>query len=661
MDPKKRIIELVNILNKASYEYYTMGMPSITDKEYDDLYSELVNLEKKYPEFILDNSPTKRIGDEIINEFEKVTHKTPLFSLQDIFNEEEIRLFDKRVAKEIDNYHYVCELKIDGLSISLCYEQGKLKYGATRGNGSVGENVTHNIKTINTIPQVLSEPIDFEIRGEVYLPKKSFNAINEERTKLGLPLFQNCRNAASGSLKQLDSSIARSRKLDAFLYQIPGDSFKSHFESLKYAQKLGFTINPNNKRVDNVEGIIEFINYWTIHRYELPYDIDGVVIKVDEIDKQKILGFTEKYPKWAIAYKFPAEEAITKLNDIIFTVGRTGQITPNAVFDPVKIAGSTIRRATLHNEKNIVEKDLKIGDYIIVHKAGDVIPEVVGPVIERRNGSEKELVMITKCPICHVNLMKTESLIDVYCPNEECPARNIESLIHFCSRDSMNIEGLGERIIEDFYNMNMINDFSSIYHLNKKREELIELEGFGPKSVDNLLDSIEKSKNNSLEKLLFSIGIKGIGKKNAKILAKIYKNLNNIINTSEEELNAINDIGPILAKSIYDYFKDNNNMNEINLLISLGINTEYINNAEIIVSEFENKKIVLTGTLHSITREALSKIIEDSGGKTSSSVSKNTDYVIVGEDPGSKYDKAKELDIKMLFENDIVNILDNKK
>ncbi len=656
---KERYDELIKLIEKANYDYYTLDNPTVTDREYDNWMSELLDIEERHPEIKRKDSPSEKIGGEVINEFKKVEHKIGMFSISDVFNESEIVAFDERIRKEFPNPSYVCELKIDGLAVSLQYEKGILKRAATRGNGLVGEDITHNVKTIGTIPLRLNKPVDIEVRGEIYMPLKAFNELNEKRLKNGEPIFQNPRNAAAGSIRQLDSSVAKSRKLDAFLYHVPETDKKTHYESLMELKELGFVVNPHIRLVKNIDEILDYINEWTAKRGELPYDIDGIVIKVNDIHMQRELGFTAKYPRWVIAYKFPAEDVKTRLTDIVCTVGRTGQITPNAIFDPVKVMGSTIRRATLHNGDYIKEKNLKIGDNIFVHKAGDVIPEVVGPCLEDRTGNEREFVMPDKCPICGTSLVLTESGIDLKCPNDLCPARNIESLIHFCDRKAMNIEGLGERIIEDFYNMKFITSIIDIYNIKNRKEELIELEGFGDKSVNKLLDNIEKSKENSLEKLLFAIGISGIGEKNAKILAKKFMNIDNLMNASLEDLTNISDVGPILANSIYNFFRDKDNIKLINDLKNIGMNMNYLGVQIKENEELLNKRIVVTGTLKKYTRDEIQNLIELNGGLWSTSVTKKTYAVIVGENPGSKYDKAKELNIPIWTEEDFDRVINS--
>ena len=656
---KERYDELIKLIEKANYDYYTLDNPTVTDREYDNWMSELLDIEERHPEIKRKDSPSEKIGGEVISEFKKVEHKIGMFSISDVFNESEIVAFDERIRKEFPNPSYVCELKIDGLAVSLQYEKGILKRAATRGNGLVGEDITHNVKTIGTIPLRLNKPVDIEVRGEIYMPLKAFNELNEKRLINGELIFQNPRNAAAGSIRQLDSSVAKSRKLDAFLYHVPETDKKTHYEALMELKELGFIVNPNIRLVKNIDEILDYINEWTARRGELPYDIDWIVIKVNDIHMQRELGFTAKYPRWVIAYKFPAEDVKTRLTDIVCTVGRTGQITPNAVFDPVKVMGSTIRRATLHNGDYINSKNLKIGDNIFVHKAGDVIPEVVGPCLEDRTGNEREFVMPDKCPICGASLVLTESGIDLKCPNDLCPARNIESLIHFCDRKAMNIEGLGERIIEDFYNMKFITSIIDIYNIKDRKEELIELEGFGDKSVNKLLDNIEKSKQNSLEKLLFAIGISGIGEKNAKILAKKFMNIDNLMNASLEDLTNISDVGPILANSIYNFFRNEDNIKLINDLKNIGMNMNYLGAQIKENEELLNKRIVVTGTLKKYTRDEIQNLIELNGGLWSTSVTKKTYAVIVGENPGSKYDKAKELNIPIWTEEDFDKVINS--
>ena len=664
MDIKKRVEELTNILNDANYKYYVLDEPTITDQEYDKYLRELEELEQKYKEFARDDSPTKRVGGEVLDSFKKVTHKIPMMSLSDVFSESEVVNFDERIKKEGIRPQYVCELKIDGLSVSLLYEHGKLVRAATRGDGVVGEDITHNVKTIKSVPLTLNEDIDIEVRGEIYMSKKSLEKVNLERIKNGEKPLQNARNGAAGSIRQLDSKVAAKRGLDVWIYHLPNPldyGIHTHYEALEFMKKLGFKTNPNNRLVNNINEVLEFISEKNAERKSLPYDIDGIVIKVNNIDQQQELGFTAKYPKWATAYKFPAEEVLTRLNDIIFTVGRTGQITPNAVLDPVIVMGSTIARATLHNENYIKEKDLRIGDIVSIRKAGDVIPEVVEVKKERRTGNEKNFEMIHNCPICGTTLVKKEGQVDYFCLNEHCPTRKIESLIHFAERDAMNIDGLGEKIMEDFFNFSFIRTIPDIYLLQTHREDLTRLEGYGEKSVTKLLEAIEKSKSNSLKKLLFGLGIPHVGSKTAKIIASHYHNIDNIMKATLEDLSSINDIGEIIAKSIVDYFQKEDNKIIIERLKQYGINMNYLGQKIIKDETFYGKTFVLTGTMTEYKRDEAKNLIENYGGKTSSSVSKKTDVVIAGAEPGSKYDKAVELGITIWSEEDFKKNIEESK
>ena len=657
---EKRIDELIKIINEADYNYHTLDNPTITDQEYDKYLRELFDLEEEHPELVREDSPTQHAGGKVIDEFLKVEHKIPMMSLSDVFSESELIAFDERIRNAGINPHYMCELKIDGLSVSLLYEDGNLVRAATRGDGVVGEDITHNAKTIKTIPLKLKEKVNIEVRGEIFMNKKTLIEVNEERKKQNLAPLQNCRNAAAGSIRQLDSKVAAKRKLDTFIYHLPNPEdfgIKTHEEAIELLKRLGFKTNPNNRLVKDIKGVLEFIEDKGKERENLPYDIDGVVIKVNNLADQQKLGFTARYPKWATAYKFPAEEVLTKLTDIIFTVGRTGQVTPNAVLEPVIVAGSTIKRATLHNEDYVKSKDLKIGDIVSIRKAGDVIPEVVERKIERRNGTEKDFVMITECPICKEKLVKKEGRVDYFCVNQNCPTRKIEGLIHFASRDAMNIDGLGDAIIEDFFNFGFIEKISDIYKLENHRKDLITLEGYGNKSVANLLDAIDNSKSNSLEKLIFGLGIPHVGAKTAKVLAANYKELDNLINTTEEDLVKIPDIGEIIAKSIVNYFSNEENIKEIERLKKIGLNMTYLGKEAKENSNFINKSFVVTGTLEKYSRDEAKELIESNGGKSVDSVSKKTSVVIVGKNPGSKYDKAKSLGIEIWNEEDFINKL----
>jgi DNA ligase (NAD+) len=659
MDIKKRIDTLINEINKASYEYYALDNPSMTDQEYDDKYNELIRLEEKYPELKREDSPTNRVGGEAIDKFEKVTHNTPMLSFDDIFNSEEIELFDERIKKTIKNPEYTLEPKMDGLSGSLTYKDGVLVRAATRGDGVTGEDITINVKTIKSVPLHLSKKIDIEVRGEIYMSKLSFERANIERRKNNEKEFANPRNAAAGSVRQLDSKITAKRNLDFMAYFIPNPEkygIKTQKESLDFLKELGFKTNYElNSLVHNSKEIEKYIEELGSKRESLTFAIDGVVIKVNSLADEDELGFTARVPRWGIAYKFPALEVLTKLNKIVFTVGRTGKITPNAYFDTVHVDGSLVSKATLHNSDYCIEKDIRVGDIISIRKAGDVIPEVVEVKLDRRDKELEPFKMIDKCPICNTELIRKDA--NHFCPNENCPARNIEKLIHYASRDAMNFDGFGERIIEDFYNMGYINNFSDFYDLGKYKDELMTLEGFGEKSINNLLEAIEKSKNNSLERLIYALGIRYVGKKTAKIFAYMFNDLDTFMASDYDKLKNINEIGEIIAKSVVDYFSDEDNLKEINKLRNLGINFKYLG-TQIDTSndKINNKTFVITGTL-SKPRDYYKEILESLGGKVTESVTKKTDYVLLGENPGSKYDKAKELNITIISEDDFNNMI----
>ncbi len=660
---ESRINYLRNILNDANYEYYVLDNPTLTDQEFDKYLRELEVLEANHPEFDSPLSPTKKVGGEVIERFKKVRHTIPMLSLPDVFSIEEIEEFDARIVKESIEPSYVCEYKIDGLSVSLHYEKGALVFAATRGDGVVGEDITHNVKTIKSVPFTLKQPIDIEVRGEIFMPKKVLEDLNKDREKKKLPKLQNVRNAAAGSIRQLDSKIAAERKLDTWIYHLPNPEdygMKTHAEALQFMKDLGFKVNVDaNQVVTGIQEIETYVNETAKKRSELPYEIDGIVIKVNRLESQKKLGFTSKYPKWAVAYKFPAEEVLTKLTDIVFTVGRTGRITPNAVLEPVIVMGSTVKRATLHNEDYVLSKDLKIGDIVSIRKAGDVIPEVVEAKLERRTGEEQSFLMITHCPICGNLLEKKKDQVDHYCMNLSCPARKVEGLIHFCSRKAMNIDGLGIEIIEDFFNLGFVKSISDIYFLKEHKNDLIELEGYGNKSVDNLLSAIEDSKLNSLERLLFGLGIEGIGDKTALLLSKLFKTMDAMMNATYEEFKMIRDIGPTLAENLITFFHDEEKIALLEELKTIGVNLTYLGEPEKTHDLISGRRFVLTGTLSFTDRDSLSALLELYGGLTSSSVSKKTDVVIVGENPGSKYDKARELHIEVWDEEKIKNIVES--
>ena len=660
-EAKLRSEEITRTVERWSYEYYVLDNPSVPDSEYDKLMNELIEIEKQYPELVTPLSPTQRVGGTVLDEFQKIRHKRMMLSLANAFNDDDLRDFDKKIRDVIggDKVEYMCEMKIDGLAMSLDFVDGRINYAATRGDGTEGEDVTNNVLTIHSIPTRVDEQRPFEVRGEVYMPKKSLEMLNEQREQKGEPLFANARNAAAGSIRQLDSSIAASRKLEAYWYYLVNADelgFKKHSDALNYIHKLGFRTNPERRICDGIEEVLAYIREYTEKRANLAYDIDGIVIKVNDITKYDVLGYTAKTPKWAIAYKFPPEEVITKLEDIIFTVGRTGKITPNAVITPTRVAGSVISRATLHNEDFVNDKGLKIGDYIIIRKAGDVIPEVVRPLPERRDGSEHDFVMIDNCPVCGAPLIRKDAMH--FCVSPTCPARRIEGIIHSASRNAMDIETMGDKVSEEFFNIGLISDIPSIYDLWSKRAEIVGREGWQDKSVDNLLDAIEKSKQNSLERLLFGLGIKEVGEKMAKTLAKRYLELEKFEELTEEELMTVPDVGPIVAHSIYEFFHNENNIEMIKNLKEKGLNFSYLGQITVDTnSPFYGKTCVLTGTLSKYGRKEATEILENLGAKVAGSVSAKTDYVIFGEEAGSKLDKAHALGIKTLNEEEFEELL----
>ena len=660
MSAKDRIKEITELLEKYNYEYYVLDNPSVPDSEYDRLMQELIKLEKENPDLVSPLSPTQRVGGQVQDEFKKIRHKRMMLSLANAFNDDDLRDFDRKVRDvlKVDKVTYMCEMKIDGLGMSLVYN-GDLQYAVTRGDGTTGEDVTSNVITIKSIPSRIKLDKEFEIRGEVYMPKKSLEKLNKEKEANGEQLFANARNAAAGSIRNLDSSIAASRGLDAFWYYLPNASdfnLRYHSDALKMADELGFRTNKERRLCYGIEEVIDYIAEYTVKRPDLDYDIDGIVIKVDDMSLYDKLGYTSKTPRWAIAYKFPPEEVVTKLEDIIFTVGRTGKITPNAVLTPVKVAGSTVQRATLHNEDFIVDKGLMIGDYVVIRKAGDVIPEVVSPIKDKRDGSEKPFKMIDKCPVCGSELVRIDAMH--FCKNPNCDARKIESIIHFSSKDAMDIEGLGEKVAEQFFNQGFIKEISDIYHLYDYREDIISLDGWKDKSIDNLLSSIEKSKGNSLERVLFGLGIKEVGAKMAKTLARKYSNIDNLMNASYYELLEIDDVGPVVADSICKFFANEDNKVLIERLKAYQLNFEFLGNTVSAAnSYFSGKTCVLTGTLSSMGRKEATEKLENLGAKVTGSVSKATDVVIAGVEAGSKLDKAQALGIKIMDEEEFLSLI----
>ena len=660
MDPKLRAEEITKLLEKYNYEYYVLDNPSVSDAEYDRLMQELMKIEAEHPELKSPLSPTQRVGGMVQDEFKKITHKRMMLSLANAFNDTDLRDFDKKIRDVlgVEKVKYMAEMKIDGLGISLVYNKN-LVYASTRGDGTVGEDVTSNVITIKSIPTHIDCDKELEIRGEVFMPKKSLSKLNQIREINGEPLFANARNAAAGSIRQLDSAVAASRGLDGFWYYFVNAKdfgIRYHSEALNFADKLGFKTNKERRLCDGIDEVIKYIEEYTEKRPSLPYDIDGIVIKVDDMDTYDKLGYTSKTPRWAIAYKFPPEEVITRLTDIIYTVGRTGKITPNAVLEPVRVAGSLVQRATLHNEDFIRDKDLMVGDYVVIRKAGDVIPEVVRVVKERRTDDVKEYQMIDRCPVCGEPLTRVDAMH--YCLNPHCEAKKIEQIIHFSSRDAMDIEGMGEKVVEQFFNQGFVKSIVEIYDLSQYRDEIIALDGWKDKSIDNLLEAIEKSKENSLEKVLFGLGIKEVGAKTAKVLSRKYLDIDALSKATEEELLEIQDVGPILSKSLVDWFSDERNMELIAGLKERGVNFKYIGNTSRAAgSYFSGKTVVLTGTLTSYGRKEATTLLEDLGAKVTGSVSKATDVVIAGEAAGSKLDKAHQLGITVLSEDEFLALV----
>ena len=658
MNDLDRMKELVEILEKANYDYYVLDNPTMEDFEFDKLLTELEALEKKYPEYKDPNSPTTHVGGDAISKFNQVTHEIPMMSLSDAFSFDELRQFDTRLRSLVDDIEYECELKIDGLSVSCVYENGVLKRAATRGNGVQGDDVTTNVRTIKSIPLKLKEKIDIEVRGEIFMPKKSLIKLNEERALNEELLFANCRNAASGSLKLLDPKIVAKRGLDAFLYYLTsGIENHKQSEALDIMKNLGFKVNPYSKLCKSIDEVFEYIDSISKIRDDLPYDIDGVVLKLNNKDLYEKIGVTAKYPKWAIAYKFPPLEVKTKLLDVIYQVGRTGNITPVASFTPVLVQGSTISRATLHNEYFIKERDIHEGDTIVIRKAGDVIPEVVRACKEEREINAKPISFIKLCPCCNSPLVRIEGEADYYCLNTNCKERRKNELIHFVSKQAYDIDSFGEQLVTTLFGEAIISNIVDIFTLKDKKDILLNLERMGEKSVNKLLNAIEESKTRPLDRLLFGLGIRHVGAKVAKTLANKYSSIDEIANASYLELSKIDDIGDIIARSVVEYFSKEENIELINKLKELGLNMNSLK-VEIKESYFTGKKVVLTGSLSHFERSEAKSIIERLGGKTVDSVSKKTDIVIVGENAGSKYDKAVSLGIKIMSEDDFIKIIE---
>lgn len=655
MNVKDRYIELVNKLNKAGIEYYESDNPTMSDYEYDMLMKELLEIEENNPELKVNNSPSNKIGGEVLDKFKKVTHDTPMMSLGDVFSKEELKEFIQKIKEKTPEATFLCELKIDGLSVALIYEEGKLIRAATRGNGKIGEDVTHNVKTIKTIPLSIDYSEHLEVRGEIFMPKKSLIKLNLERQARDEELFANCRNAAAGSIRQLDSKVAAKRNLDAFLYYYMKEVDTQEY-SLIEMKKLGFKVNDLYRHCKSFEEISSYIDDMEKIRESLPYDIDGIVIKVNEMNLHDIIGYTVKVPKWAIAYKFKPEEAETILESVTFQVGRSGVITPVANFKSVLVQGSMISKATLHNEDYMNSKDLHEGDTIIIHKAGDVIPEVVRVDKTKRKEGAKKILMTKECPCCHSSLRKLDNEADYFCINPLCEDKIINSLIHFASKAAYNIDTLGDKIVRLLYDNNFLRNISDIFKLKDRKDELMTLPKFGEKSVIKLLENIEKSKENQLNDLIFGLGIPNVGSKTAKLLCEKYETIDNLMNASEEELANINEIGNVIAFEVSNYFKNEDNIKLIEELKSLGLRMDY-EVTKIKNSFFTGKKVVLTGTLTKYGRNEAKKMLEENGASVSSSVSKNTDIVICGESAGSKLDKAKELGIRVVFEDEFLELI----
>ncbi|EEP3909985.1 NAD-dependent DNA ligase LigA [Listeria monocytogenes] len=663
MADKKRYEELINILDQYSYDYYVIDNPTVEDAEYDQKMQELLKIEEAHPEWVTPESPSKRVGGEVLEGFKKVAHDTPMLSLANAFNQEDLANFDRRIRDKVgDDIAYMCELKIDGLAVSLQYENGKYKQGATRGDGTIGEDITANLRTIRSIPMKLQKDYSIEVRGEAFMPKRSFQKLNEIREEEGQMLFANPRNAAAGSLRQLDTKIAASRNLDIFLYAVAdfGEmGVETHSAGLDMLETLGLKVNKERRLCNSLEEVYAYIEEWTEKRAGLAYDIDGIVLKLNNLEQQRQMGNTVKSPRWSIAYKFPAEEVPTKLLDIELNVGRTGVITPTAVLEPVRVAGTTVSRASLHNEDLITEKDIRIGDTVLIKKAGDIIPEVIKSITEKRSGSEEPFHMPKNCPACDSELVRLEEEVALRCINPKCPAQIKEGLIHFVSRNAMNIDGLGEKVIIQLFSQHLIKDVADLFFLSK--EKLLELERMGEKSVTNLLASIQASKQNSLEKLLFGLGIRHVGAKAAKSLAIHFDTMDNLKVADKETLTSINDIGEKMADSIVTYFANEEVHDLLEELKRAGVNMTYTGPKLEDMSEeelvFAGKTVVLTGKLEKLTRNDAKALIESLGGNVSGSVSKKTDVVVAGSDAGSKLAKAEELAIPIWSEEDLIEYL----
>lgn len=661
MDIEKRMNDLIKEINYHNEKYYNQDQPEISDYDYDTLMRELISIEEEHPELKKVDSPSNRVGGAPLDKFNQIVHKTPMLSLANVFSEEEIRSFDKRVrdlaGKDLE---YVVEFKIDGLSVGLTYQDGELKNGSTRGDGVVGEDITKNLMTVKTIPLKINEKRELIVRGEVYISKEDFEKVNEQQDDLGLQLFANPRNLAAGSLRQLDSKLTAKRPLDIFVFNlenIDDFSIKTHSGSIEFLKEQGFKVIENYKVCKSIDEVIEHINYWSENRDKLGFEIDGMVIKVNDIEAREAMGNTAKSPRWATSYKFPAEKKTTKILDIVVEVGRTGTITPSAILQPVRLAGTTVSRATLHNEDYIKEKDIKINDTVLVQKSGDVIPKVLEVIEKDRTGEEIDFIMPDKCPACLEPTVRLEGEAAVKCINMSCPAQIRRGIIHYVSRDAMDIDGLGESIVTLLLNQGLIKDISDLYYL--KKEDIVNLERMGDKSANNLLNSIEASKKNDLWRLVNGLGIRFIGTKAAKILSDNYKNLDELIDAKVDDLNNLEEFGNIMSSSVVEFFNEDKNIEVIDKLKKAGVNTESSkDDSDDITKIFDKMKIVLTGTLPTLKRNDAKDLIEKRGGKVTSSVSKSTTFVLAGEEAGSKLTKAEELNVKIVDEDIFKELLE---
>lgn len=651
----ERIKLLRDLLNEFSIRYYGQDESDISDFEYDQLLQELNELEAKYPETFDPNSPTQKVGGPVLDKFEKVTHASAMYSLSNAFSYEDLIAFDKRIQTDYGTVDYVVELKIDGIAMSLTYEDGNYELGVTRGDGLVGENVSANVRVIKSVPLKLNEGVDVMVRGEVFMPRSSFKELNAQRESKGESLFANCRNAAAGSMRQLDSKVVAKRKLDAFWYTLDNAQeleIDTHFEAIKKLSELGFKTNPNTRLVHSIEEVWTAILDLESKRDELDYEIDGIVIKVNDFNIQSALGFTEKSPRWAIAYKFKAEEVVSQVEDIFVTVGRTGKLTPNAKLIPVEISGSIVSFATLHNQDFIKLKDIRVHDKVVVRKAGEIIPEIVSVDASARDDQSKAYQFPLECPVCQSQVVRFDGEVDAYCMNSDCSAKVAEGLIHFASREAMNIDTLGEKRVYQLHEAKLLNTIEDIYQLKDKRDDLLKLEKMGDKSITKLIDAIESSKSNPLDKVIFGLGIRHVGAKTSSVLASHFKSIHKIMDADYETLIQVDEIGEVIAKSIQAYFSLKANRNLIEFLIEQGLASEFED--DILSNKFEGLRFVLTGTLTQLKRNEAKKILESMGASVSGSVSKNTDVLVYGANAGSKYDKAVELGIKLWTEEDLL-------